>query len=190
MKTDKRILRLAIQLIQKHGLSGWSYEDIAQRIEIKKASIHYYFPSKSDLILAAVQQYIAELKDELETIRFSSQSAKKKLLALAKIYHGMYQKNDQLCLCVILSQNLSHLPAEVGKELDDYFKNLRTFIRTIIREGIDQKEFYLKKSSVEGSSELFLASLQGLLLLGNYKIPERHFEQAVSFFLFSIKKID
>ena len=55
MNTKDKILILAIDLIKSKG-DGWSYEDISAQIGIRKASIHYHFRTKDELILAATKK--------------------------------------------------------------------------------------------------------------------------------------
>jgi len=47
--TAERILDIAQDLIQRRGFNAFSYHDIAAPMGIRKASIHYHFPSKADL---------------------------------------------------------------------------------------------------------------------------------------------
>ena len=47
--TRSEIVRLASELIRSIGYNAFSYTDISQKLHIKNAAIHYYFPSKSDL---------------------------------------------------------------------------------------------------------------------------------------------
>ena len=46
-ETAEQILDLAETLIQTRGYSAFSYQDIADSLGIRKASIHYHFPSIS-----------------------------------------------------------------------------------------------------------------------------------------------
>ena len=39
----------AQHLVQTRGYHAFSYADIAEEVGSRKASIHYYFPSKTDL---------------------------------------------------------------------------------------------------------------------------------------------
>jgi TetR/AcrR family transcriptional repressor of nem operon len=50
---------LAERLIQTRDYSAFSYQDIADRLGIRKASIHEHFPSKTDLGIAVVERYVA-----------------------------------------------------------------------------------------------------------------------------------
>jgi len=57
--TAEQILDLAETLIQTRGYSAFSYQDIADSLGIRKASIHYHFPSKTDLGIAVVEATIS-----------------------------------------------------------------------------------------------------------------------------------
>ena len=47
--TPQRILDIAEHLVQTRGFNGFSYAHIAEAMHVTKASLHYHFPSKSDL---------------------------------------------------------------------------------------------------------------------------------------------
>ena len=60
MTEDTRtvILRQAEFLIRTRGYAAFSYADLAQTAGITKASVHYHFPTKEDLVTVLVQQYL------------------------------------------------------------------------------------------------------------------------------------
>jgi TetR/AcrR family transcriptional repressor of nem operon len=47
--TKTTLLDVAEELLLTRGYNGFSYNDIAEKVGIRKASIHYHFPSKSGL---------------------------------------------------------------------------------------------------------------------------------------------
>jgi len=188
MDTRKEILSLAGNLIKKHGFLGWSYEDISSAVGIKKASIHYHFPKKSDLILEAVKHHISELHDLFREISSSNASASDKLREVAKVYYSIYEKKDQLCLCLILTQNLANVPKPVKKEIKKYYDGLRERLIEIIAEGINSGEFSKKTPSPDAAAELFLSNLQGLLVLGCHEMSEARFNDTIDFLLYSLMK--
>lgn len=57
--TRHLILDVAEELLLTRGYVAFSYQDIAARIGIRKASIHYHFPSKADLGLAIIERGVA-----------------------------------------------------------------------------------------------------------------------------------
>lgn len=54
--TKEKILEISENLIRTQGYNAFSYADIAEKLGIRKATIHYYFPSKHDLGEAVIQQ--------------------------------------------------------------------------------------------------------------------------------------
>ena len=56
--TRSDILRQAEFLIRTRGYAAFSYADLAQSAGITKASVHYHFPTKEDLVTVLVQHYL------------------------------------------------------------------------------------------------------------------------------------
>lgn len=54
--TREIIVDLALKLIQKKGYSSFSYDDIAKKLNITKAAIHYHFANKEDLGIAVCKK--------------------------------------------------------------------------------------------------------------------------------------
>ena len=71
-KTSERILDVAEELVQTRGLNAMSYADIAERLDITKASLHYHFPSKADLVRALVARYSTRFFAGLDALEQSS----------------------------------------------------------------------------------------------------------------------
>ena len=76
INTKEKIVNLGLELIQTRGINGFSFADIAKVIDIKKASIHYYFPSKTDLIEAVLEKYSTNFFEALEQSTASTLKAK------------------------------------------------------------------------------------------------------------------
>ena len=47
--THQKLLDVGAELCQTMGYNAFSYRHMADRLGIKTATIHYYFPSKADL---------------------------------------------------------------------------------------------------------------------------------------------
>lgn len=60
-KTTKRILKVAAKLFAEQGFEATSTADIAYRAGVAQGTIFYYFPQKSDLIIAAIYQELSAL---------------------------------------------------------------------------------------------------------------------------------
>ena len=81
-ETAQQILDLAETLIQTRGYSAFSYQDIADRLGIRKASIHYHFPSKTDLGIAVVDRYAARFGAALASIAAEESQSSMAMLAM------------------------------------------------------------------------------------------------------------
>src|SRR3974390_2000756 len=98
--TAEQILDLAETLIQTRGYSAFSYQDIADSLGIRKASIHYYFPSKADLGVAVVDRYADRFGAALVAIgQEQSRSSMTMLEFYIEPYLGFARTPDRICLC-------------------------------------------------------------------------------------------
>ena len=55
--TRSKLLDVALEFIQLRGYNAFSFHDLADRVGIKTASIHYHFRTKGDLGLTLVKRH-------------------------------------------------------------------------------------------------------------------------------------
>ncbi len=60
-----------------YGFSKVTMDEIATDVEMGKASLYYYFPTKEDLFRAVLIQEMNELKKNIEVILKESETAQK-----------------------------------------------------------------------------------------------------------------
>jgi AcrR family transcriptional regulator len=68
-ETRERILDVAQELFTRHGYDKTSLRDIAERLDITKAALYYYFERKEDMLVELhrrLQTLGSDLLDELE----------------------------------------------------------------------------------------------------------------------------
>jgi len=68
-ETRERILEVALELFTRQGYDKTSLRDIAERLQITKAALYYYFERKEDILLELHLRFHAKgtnLLDELE----------------------------------------------------------------------------------------------------------------------------
>src|SRR5277367_1687751 len=53
----ERLLQVAFELIWQQSYGSVSVDDICDRAKVKKGSFYYFFPSKSDLAVAAYEEH-------------------------------------------------------------------------------------------------------------------------------------
>jgi TetR/AcrR family transcriptional repressor of nem operon len=163
--TAEQILDLAEMLIQTRGYSAFSYQDIADSLGIRKASIHYHFASKADLGIAVVDRYVARFGEALVAIAADqSQSSMAMLDFYVEPYAGFAKTPDRICLCGALSGEILALPAELRSRVDGFFRTHQEWLTGILKRGAARGEFTLAAPPAKVARFIFSA-LQGALLV-------------------------
>ena len=63
--TKTALLDLAERAVRSRGYDGFSYADLARAQGIRKASIHYHFPTKADLSQNLMARYHTRFEKQL-----------------------------------------------------------------------------------------------------------------------------
>lgn len=174
--TKTKILNLAASLTQERGFGGFSYLDLADKIGIKAASIHYYFKSKDDLA-AALVEYTHDLhKLAFQSIDANFELPKERLEEIIKHFQ-QYVVNNQFCLCGMLVAELHSVSDRVGSYLDVYFQDFQNWLA---------KQFRLMGHEKPNEIALcFLSTLEGALLLARVRNDPKVLQEALSSYLVS-----
>ena len=106
--TKNTILDVAEDFIRRNGLNAVSYKHISDVVGIKKASIHYHFPQKKDLVNALLLRCEQTYGCEYQSIASSALSAPEKLRKIADVFkQGTVA--GKVCLMGVLSSDLTSL---------------------------------------------------------------------------------
>lgn len=70
-QTNQQILYYARNFLQSRGYHGFSYKDISQKLGIKNAAIHHYYPKKEDLVAALLEESRSNLVGDVFHIAYS-----------------------------------------------------------------------------------------------------------------------
>lgn len=164
-ETAGQILDLAQALIQTRGYSAFSYQDIAEQLGIRKASIHYHFPSKADLGAAVIDRYVARFGAALSAIAADrSQSSMTMLDFYLEPYLEFANTNERICLCGALAGEILALPTEFRSRVDGFFRTHQAWLADILKRGATRGEFKLMAPATK-LARLIFAALQGALLV-------------------------
>ena len=95
--TAEQILDVAETLIQTRSYSAFSYQDIADALGIRKASIHYHFATKADLGIAVVDRYAERFGSALAALgQDQSRSSAQLLVFYCEPYLQFAQTPDRV----------------------------------------------------------------------------------------------
>ena len=155
----EKLLHVAFDLIWQHSYGSVSVDDICKRADVKKGSFYYFFPSKSDLAVAAYEQYWQHCRPEYDRI-FSPQVPPLERIAnyCRMIYDGQRKKKDktgQVCGCPFasagseLSTQDEKIRAKSQEMLDRNCKYIESALRDAHAEGlIEKQDFPMKAQAV------------------------------------------
>ena len=172
----QQILDVAENLTQTQGYNAFSYKDISALVGVKTSSIHYYFPTKADLGKAVVKKHIDSLCDGLEQLMDNKNlSCKKKLEQFIDgIVAKTYLDKHKMCLGGMLASDVLTLPEIIQKEVRIFFTRLEDWIKRLLIESINKKEFKIEKKAIKNETLLIFSLIEGALLLSRLFQDEGH----------------
>ncbi len=138
MSTKDSILELADAFIHDKGFNAFSFHDISKAIGIKTASVHYHFPTKTDLGVAIVKNHIERVK-ALKIAR-QDQDPLTKLESFLSIYTKVKSEN-RVCLVGSLATDLHTVDEEIKTELKSLTRLILDWVTEILEDGRSQHVF-------------------------------------------------
>lgn len=163
--TRDLILDCAQGLAQSLGFNAFSYADIATELGIRKASIHYHFASKHDLEAELLARYRAGFITELNSIEANVVGSSNRLKRYTQLYLNTL-KNNRICLCGMMASDVGALPEELTPSLKSFFKEHVEWLEKVMNAGKIDGELSFS-GSAQSQANVFLAALQGGLLIAN-----------------------
>src|SRR6202012_964600 len=131
-----RIVDGAEGLIQRVGYNGFSYEDIAVQIGIRKPSVHHHFATKAELGAVVVQRYTHRFAEALSRIETTFAQAPDRLKAYADLFASTYAQDGQLCVCGMLGAEAESLPEDIRSGIRDFFRINLGWLTAVIEKGL------------------------------------------------------
>jgi TetR/AcrR family transcriptional repressor of nem operon len=158
----EQILDHAITLMMLRGYNGFSYRDLSELVGVKTSSIHYYFPSKDDLVLEAVNQYSDEVMSGLQSID-PALPAREKLTMYTRLFGKTLGDGDQICLCGMLAADIESLPENVRQAVQAFFRANESWLAAVLAQGAKEGTLVVK-GKPESAARTLYAALQGSVL--------------------------
>lgn len=170
------ILQCAQRLMAAGGFNSFSYADIAEQIGIRKASIHHYFPTKSDLVRTLMQGYRKAADEGLAALEREIDNSADLLKAYINYWEACIANGSApVCLCALLASEMPILPEEVAFEVRAYFRMLSSWLASVFERGQRQGTLKLQAAAkIEG--EIFMATVHGAMMSARAYNDPKSFE--------------
>ena len=174
--TSQRILDIAERLVQTRGFNGFSYADIAEALDVTKASLHYHFPSKADLGKRLIERYEETFLAALKGIDATGASARDKLKRYARIYADVL-RDDRMCLCGMLASDYATLPKPMKEEVKHFFDENEQWLAAVLEQGRKSRNLQFKGSALD-VARVIVGSLEGAMMLARSYGDASRFDSA------------
>lgn len=168
--TQNRLLHVAAEMMWERSFQATSVDDLCRRAEAKKGSFYHFFPSKTDLAVAAIENSWTQVKAQIfEPIFNGNESGLNKLRRLMETI-DQFQTG-------LMAEKGAHLGCpfgNLGQEMARQDERIRTALQNIFDGHCDYLEAALINAAQAGEippgdnrqrAQKIFALLEGALLL-------------------------
>src|ERR1700709_557935 len=163
-RTQQEILRAAMAVFSESGLTGARMETIAERANVNKRLIYYYFSNKEALFLAALETTYADIREAERELRLESLEPPEAVRRLVAFTWHHYLKHPEF-LTLLNNENLhraKHL--KTSKRIREMNSPLVQLLGEVLergrregvfRGGVDPVHLYI---SIAGLAYFYLSN--------------------------------
>src|SRR3984885_9179656 len=137
----ERLLQVAFDLIWQQSYGSVSVEDICERAKVKKGSFYYFFPSKSDLAVAAYEEHWQQSRPNYDRL-FSPLVPPLERIEnyAASVYERQrekFQKPGRVLGCpfACVGAELSTQDEKIRLKAEEMFNHLCKYIENALRDA-------------------------------------------------------
>lgn len=165
-KSDTRtqILDIAERLLQQRGFNAFSYQDIANQLGMRKASLHYHFPSKADLGFSLAERHANRALTTLQDIDQLNLTVWQQLDAFFKPFIDIAKSCELMCVGGMMASESSTLPSPMQDRMNEFFAIIHTWLTRVLTQGRASGQLYFgAEPSVK--ADAIIAMLEGSILI-------------------------
>lgn len=160
--TKAELTQLALEMIQTRGYHAFSYQDLANRLKIRKASIHYHFPTKEDLGISLLESSLRRIKTWQEKVAGQDLSPLTRLEAYFDYFATISANGTKICPCGALASEWAALPKNLQEAVTRLLATHREWLKKTLEEG-RKCGVIAKIGTAEEQAQFVFASVQGAL---------------------------
>jgi TetR/AcrR family transcriptional repressor of nem operon len=158
--TRTQIIDRARDLMMQHGFNGFSYRDISTELGVKNAAIHYHFPSKTDLVLALIEDLHDTLRRSTSEFMAYGGSARAQIEGLFNFTLGQCRAGRPVCMVGALAVDYDEFPEEIKAANNRFMEDTRKWMLRVLEVGREQGEFDFAGDNLDKAISI-QAALQG-----------------------------
>ena len=171
MDTRQRILDSAQRLTQTRSFHGFSFQDIADEVGVRKASLYHHFDSKDEVAVAMLKRAADWVRAELK--KTEEREPKERLEAYFDIFHQIYGKGERMCPGGSFAAVFDAVSSPVQTAVHRFAKMHVDWLEDVVRDGVEQGQFTIGDQRPRDVAAQIAAAVQGALLVGRLS-SDRH----------------
>jgi AcrR family transcriptional regulator len=150
--TRQDILEAAAQLIHEKGFHAASMRDIADAVNMRKASLYHHVTSKQDILLEILDQALDLLIENMQAVMNAPLTPEEKIRRAIDVYIGTLTEHRDIA-SVLLFEHRSLSDTQQNQHIArrDQFEGLW---RDLIKQGSDIGAFHVQDASITAKSLL------------------------------------
>ena len=133
------IIEAAAQVFAERGYHGATTQDIADILNIRQASLYYYFPSKEAALELVCIQGVAGFFETAQAIASGPGKARERLAGLIRAH--MVPILDRGNFVRVFLTQRQFLPNRSRRRVGKWSRGLEKIFETVIRDGMRKGEF-------------------------------------------------
>ncbi|MFM9945352.1 MAG: TetR/AcrR family transcriptional regulator [Bacteroidia bacterium] len=179
----EQILTEANSLLVEKGFNAFSYKNITKKIDIKTSSIHYYFPTKSDLGIAIIQKHQQAFE---QTIAKTNGKTPLEKISKLFLYYKRLVAEQKVCIVGALTSDINTLDEPLRQELLTFSDAIIKWTVSILQDGQTQKVFK-PLSNAQLKAKQIIASLMALVQFARIEKNKTDFDLMTQMILDELK---
>ncbi len=135
--TEHKILNAATEVFQSKGMDGARMQEIADKANINKSMLHYYYRSKQKLFEAVFKTAISIMAPKLTEIIEKEEPLFDKIRDFTNSYIGLISKHSYIPTFIIheLNRNPKILEDTFVKKFGDSFNKMKIQVKEMVDNG-------------------------------------------------------
>jgi AcrR family transcriptional regulator len=133
------IIQAAAQIIRQKGYHATSMQDIADAVQLQKASLYHHITSKQDILFAILEQALDMLIADMQSVVSAELKPEEKLQMAMQVYMGRLSEDADLSAVLLLEHR--SLESKMRKRHTERRDRYEGLWRRIIKEGVEKGSF-------------------------------------------------
>lgn len=173
----RRILDAGVEMFARSGIRGTRLKDIAEKAQLAKATLYYYFPDGKETIFSAAIRHVvgsvwARVVDEVEAQPTPAEQLETYVHTRVRIF------DDEVTRRGVSVATWEELKPLADRVLKSFFDEERALLRGIMARGVEDGSF--KELDPDVSALVVQSALRGFTADGPFGVPPEARERQVA----------